>query len=415
MSGHPTKPMRAPNADRLASGKKPTIFIAHPSDLLTDHLPNGDGLVAFGFISELGRRGFRLHIATRRAELHSSLPPNVTLHPIPRRFGNDLIDRLYYMRAIRRLLQKLRQTERIDIVHQMNPVFAGLSLGLLGCGLPVVLGTYVARWPGGEGRDAARGPLVVKSAAAGRWIINFAQQAHASALLITTPAAMNRISAPRLARRKCQIIRHAVDEVLFAPPPAWQEVARTAQPTILFYSHLDRRKGVFVLVDAFQEVARAIPSCRLVIVGRGDDADELKAHAAASEYAGRISIAGKVDHSEAPGLIGKHNVYCLPSFGEPYATTALEAMSCARPLVITNVGGLPQIPPPEGALRVPAGDAQALAEALISVLRSPDLQVAMGSANRSFVERHYTWHQVVNDLEGVYAMLLGVQSRSIEL
>ncbi len=372
-----------------SSGGKPTVSVAHPSDLLTDHLPNGDGLVAFGFMREPARRGYRLHVATRRAELRDPLPANVTLHPIrPRSRGS--IGRLH---SICCLLRTLRRAEPIDIVHQMNPVFAGL---------PIVLGAYVARWPGGEARDAGRGLPARQSAVAGRWLINLAQQTHASALLVTTPAAMNRISLPRIARRKCRLVRHAIDETLFAPPPGWQKAARTDEPTIPFYSHLDRRKGVFVLVDAFQEVARAIPSCRLVIVGRGDHAEDLKAHIAASEHAARIVVADKIEYSAAYELLGRHSVYCLPSFGEPYGMTALEAMGCARPLIITNTGGLNDLPPENGAVRVPPGDAAALT----GVLRSPELRLAMGSANRDFVERHCTWRQVVDDLAAVCAAVL---------
>ena len=144
--------------EALAASYAPVIFIAHPSDLLTDHLPNGDGLIAYGFISELLRRGYRLHIAARETALRDTLPANGSVHTIPRRFRNELLDRLHYMLAIRRVLRQLRKTDRIDLVHQMNPVFAGLSLGLLGCSLPIVLGTYVGRWPGGEASDQGRAP-----------------------------------------------------------------------------------------------------------------------------------------------------------------------------------------------------------------------------------------------------------------
>ena len=101
------------------------------------------------------------------------------------------------------------------------------------------------------------------------------------------------------------------------------------------------------------------------------------------------------------------NVYCLPSFGEPYGTTLLEAMACARAVVVTNAGGLPHMMAKNGGLCVPTGDAPALAQALLAILSSPEDQIAMGAANRAAILAEYTWAKVVDDLESVYRRLCG--------
>ena len=62
--------------------RKPTIFIVHPSDLLTDHRLYGDGLIACGFLRELANRGYRLHVACQEVDLKEPMPGNVTFHPI---------------------------------------------------------------------------------------------------------------------------------------------------------------------------------------------------------------------------------------------------------------------------------------------------------------------------------------------
>ena len=59
------------------------IFVPHCSDLLTDHLPHGDGLIAHGFITSLARRGHRLHVAAQRVDLREPLHPNISLYLIP--------------------------------------------------------------------------------------------------------------------------------------------------------------------------------------------------------------------------------------------------------------------------------------------------------------------------------------------
>lgn len=385
---------------------RPVVFIAHPSDMLTDHLPNGDGLVAFGFISELLRRGYQLHIATRGTALRTELPTSAVMHPVRRRFRSELLDRLHYMLAIRRLLRRLRRDGRIDIVHQMNPVFSGLSLGLVGCGLPIVLGTYVARWPRGESYEYGHAALRVRATAVARWIINLLHQSNASALLVTTPAAMNRIPLRAVSQRKSHVVRHGIDTALFAPDAGWEQAVSSRPPTILFYSHLDQRKGIFVLVDAFALLVRKLPEARLVMVGRGDHADALRTYVQSLDCADRIEIRGPVQREQASALLRDCSVYCLPSFGEPYATTVLEAMACARPVVVTRAGGLPYMVCEQGSLCVPPGDAPALAEALLAVLTSTERQTAMGVANRAFVESNFTWDKVVDDLETVYRRVI---------
>jgi hypothetical protein len=50
------------------------IFVPHCSDLLTDHRPHGDGLVAYGFIRHLSERGHNLYIAAQEVDLRDPLP-----------------------------------------------------------------------------------------------------------------------------------------------------------------------------------------------------------------------------------------------------------------------------------------------------------------------------------------------------
>src|SRR5436853_7708698 len=126
------------NMTQMPASKPRSIFLLHPSDYLTDHEPHGDGLTAFGFIRELAQRGYRLHVAARQVSLRSQLPANVTLHIIPKRIRVPLLDRVEYMVRVRMLFRRLQHTEPVQLIHQMNPVFAGLSLALAGTGVPVV-------------------------------------------------------------------------------------------------------------------------------------------------------------------------------------------------------------------------------------------------------------------------------------
>ncbi len=71
--------------------------------------------------------------------------------------------------------------------------------------------------------------------------------------------------------------------------------------------------------------------------------------------------------------------------------SALEAMACGKPLVVTNAGGLGHLVPDQGSLKVAPGEAPALATALLRLLQEPELQHKMGRFNRSYVMAKHSW------------------------
>ncbi len=377
-----------------------TIFIPHPSALLTDHQPNGDGLTAFGFIDHLAKRGHRLHVAVQECALERPLPNNVTLYPLKCHSQLPIVRRLEYMLRVRALFAKLRRRHSFDLIHQMNPVYSGLSLALIGTSVPLVLGTYVARWP--DDPDSVRSglPGVNNVLGRGREIICRLQQSQASTLLLTTPAAMNRIYEGRSLGKKIALLQHGVDTSLFYPASGGDPFAEA--PSILFFANLWERKGIYVLLKAFPQVAAAIPGCRLTVAGGGPDLPRVTDWIKGMAVKDQIDLLGPIERSAAPGLFRRHSLYCLPSLGEPYGMSALEAMSCGLAVVASQDGGLGYMLPKEGSILVEPGNANDLASALIGLLRSPERRTQMGRYNREYATEHFAWPAVVDELERIY-------------
>jgi glycosyltransferase involved in cell wall biosynthesis len=173
----------------------------------------------------------------------------------------------------------------------------------------------------------------------------------------------------------------------------------------LFLANLQRRKGVFVLLEAFERVARALPEARLLVAGDGHDEAEVRDAVARSPQRERIELLGRLDRRATAEAMRAADVYCLPSFSEPFGISALEAMACGRPVVATNVGGLGHLIQPSGGRTVAPGDPAALAGALRELLEDPELRRGMGAFNRALVERRYSWDAVVDQLEAVYEEL----------
>ena len=146
------------------------IFALPPAAMLTDHLPHGDGLIAFSFIRELAARGHELHVAAGRVELAGEVPANVHVHRLGTG-GTSRLSRLRFGARVRRLYRQLDSAGGFDLVHQLTPVEVGVSLAVAGVTTPLVLGPYVPDWPpAGEGADGAVTPkrAAAQARAAGR-------------------------------------------------------------------------------------------------------------------------------------------------------------------------------------------------------------------------------------------------------
>jgi glycosyltransferase involved in cell wall biosynthesis len=371
-----------------------SIFVAHPSALLTDHRPHGDGLVAHGFIRGLAERGHTLHVAAQRVELREVLPPNVHLHVLGTGRLAEPLSRLEYMRKLRALYAQLKRTAELDLIHQLNPVDAGLTLALADAKEPVILGPYVPAWPdwSAPGSRALGTRLLDRVNAA----VRGAQQRKATTVLLSTPAAETKLRARR-GHLRAQVLSAGIDERVWSPGLDGPE-----RQQILFLANLETRKGVFTLLTAFAQLATELPAAQLLLAGDGSQAAAIRRTVEQSPALRRVELLGNVPRDRVPEVMRGCSVYCLPALGEPFGMTALEAMACAKPVVVTEAGGLQYLVDDHGGRRVPVNEPAALAGALQEILTSPELQRQMGAHNRAVIEQRYTWTRVLGRLEAVY-------------
>jgi glycosyltransferase involved in cell wall biosynthesis len=376
------------------------IFVPHASDLLTDHAAHGDGLVAFEVVSRLAARGHDVHVAAPGISIRGPVPPSLHLHELPMRRGASSRARLAYMLAVRRLYERLRRVRHFDVAHQLNPVFAGISLALAGSGVPIVLGAYVGAWPADADSHAIMGSIRMPFGERLRRAVAWAQQRQAAAIIVTTPAAEGLIVDRAAVAAKLVHIPHGIDPKRFSPLASG---AASAVPTILFLGGTERRKGIYTLLDAFRIVRASVPDARLVVGGAGGRLHDVRAAVNAMSEAAHVTLLGNVDRASVPDLIRGASLLCAPSNGEPFGMSLLEAMACGKPVVVTDAGGPQFIVDAAGGEKVPVGDAVALAAALARILGSQETQRAMGAYNRRLVERVYAWDRVIDRVEETYA------------
>lgn len=164
---------------------------------------------------------------------------------------------------------------------------------------------------------------------------------------------------------------------------------------ILFIGRLVRTKGLPYLLEAMTKV-----KTDLVICGAGPEMDRLKKRAVVLGVSDRVRFEGVVTEEVKQAMLSTCKVFVFPSIWESYGIAAAEAMSYGKPVVATNVGGLPEVIG-EGGLLVAPRDPSALAGAIAKLLSDDELRADMGRRARTRTMT-FTWEKAAEDMERVY-------------
>ena len=167
------------------------------------------------------------------------------------------------------------------------------------------------------------------------------------------------------------------------------------RPKAVFAGAVGYRKGVDILLDAWAEVRKAVPDAELVIIGPSD--------ARSPEIAERARgyAIGPRNSREVQEAIGEAAVAVLPSRGEAMPMFLIEAMGLGVPMVVTDVGAMPELARDAGIV-VGVGDARALADALITLLSNPTLARKLGDRGLESYRAKYSAQIVERNLVDFY-------------
>ena len=153
-------------------------------------------------------------------------------------------------------------------------------------------------------------------------------------------------------------------------------------------ARLEPEKGHPTLLEAWPAVLRAVPDAYLLIVGEGSRRDALEAQARELRIAHRIVFTGRRD--DVPAVTAALDVAVLPSYREAQGLTILEAMALSRPVVASNVGGIPEmIEDGVTGVLVPPHDAPALAAAIVRLLTDHPYADTLGRAGHDLVHDRF--------------------------
>jgi glycosyltransferase involved in cell wall biosynthesis len=184
---------------------------------------------------------------------------------------------------------------------------------------------------------------------------------------------------------------------------------RMDRQLIGFVGRLVDQKGCEFLVRAAPHVLAEMPSARVVIVGDGPERPNLERLARELGVASAVEFGGYDPHPAR--RMREMAVLAVPSIYEPLGMVALEAMACEVPVVASAVGGLPEVV--EGGttgLLVPPRDPDALAAALLRILKAPDQAASMGAAGLARARAGFSPEVISNRYAEVYNRLAATAS-----
>lgn len=166
-------------------------------------------------------------------------------------------------------------------------------------------------------------------------------------------------------------------------------------------ARLEPEKGHQTLLDAWPHVLRSVPDAYLLVVGEGSQRDALEQRAAANRVAHRVVFTGRRD--DVPAVTAALDVAVLPSHREAQGLSVLEAMALSRPVVASDVGGIPEmIEDGVTGLLVEHDRPELLAAAIVRLLTDHAFADTIARAGHDLVHERFCIEKMVTATSEIY-------------
>jgi glycosyltransferase involved in cell wall biosynthesis len=173
--------------------------------------------------------------------------------------------------------------------------------------------------------------------------------------------------------------------------------------TFGFAARMEKLKGVMILIDAFAQAHQICGNLALNMAGDGSQRHKIASRVKALEIAGRYRYNGAYTHPEdCRAFMESLDVFVMPSFSEGTPNSIVEAMACGKPIIASDVGGIPDMIGEDAGILVPAGDVGALADAMILLATNKGLREQMGQSAKTRYQRLFAPTVVLPLLGSIY-------------
>jgi N-acetyl-alpha-D-glucosaminyl L-malate synthase BshA len=207
---------------------------------------------------------------------------------------------------------------------------------------------------------------------------------------------------------KIERIYNFVDEELFSPQRRECAGMVTGTPGKSVFTHISNFRPVKRSVDViktFAKILEQVPDASLLMIGEGPDHKDCRNLASELNILKNVHFLGKQE--DVISILAMTDVLLFPSAEESFGLVALEAMSCAIPVIGYRAGGLPEVVVHnECGFLYELGDIEGMANAGILLAQDCKLRKEMGLKGRERVLANFTTEHIVPQYEALYERLI---------
>lgn len=167
---------------------------------------------------------------------------------------------------------------------------------------------------------------------------------------------------------------------------------------VLYVGRLTIQKGVEFFIDAAKKVLEKNKNVRFVIVGSGDQMPYLMQKSVDIGIADRVHFVGF--ESDVSKYYSIADVFVMPSVSEPFGLTALEALACEVPVIISKQSGVSEVV--KNCLKIDFWDVDGLASKILALLSYKPLHEELKERAKAEILRYRSWHDVAKECLNVY-------------
>ena len=176
-------------------------------------------------------------------------------------------------------------------------------------------------------------------------------------------------------------------------------------------AHLEEHKGLKYLLKAASLLLASRSDISFLFVGEGTLKGELKKLCVDLKIEKDVIFAG--ERSDIPGLLFSIDIFVLPSLREGLPLAILEAMACGKPVIATNVGGIPEVlKDGENGILVSPKDPEALYRAMNELLDNRKKREKMGRKGKRVCDESFRAKIMVENIEGLYDFFINKKVRN---
>lgn len=346
-------------------------------------------LLTVNGLREIGHRAAL--VAHPDGELRRRASEGLELVPIAPRAEMDLSAAWRFSRLIKRL--------RPDVIHAHDP--HGVAMAALAL-------SFGAASAGGRSPALVAGRRVdfhLKRNSFSRW-----KYRQVDCFIAASETIRRMLLADGVEEQRAVTVHEGIDveRVVRTPPVAVHEAfwLPHGSPVVGNVAALVPHKGQRDLIEAARLIVPQLPDARFVILGEGELREPLERLIREHRLEKHVLMPGF--RTDVIGCIKGFDLFVLSSITEGLGTSLLDAMACAKPIVATSAGGIPEVVA-DGAtgVLVPPHDPRALAAAIVRLLRDGSARQRMGDAGLARVRERFTVERMVAETAEVYQAVAG--------